>query len=168
MKKKKQAKVKVKDFDSMTVSQVMEKDVQYVRLKTKGDVIASLTIEGFGAVSSVEAGEAAGEDQRVLPVTPQKVQGLPDRTRRLVLKTRGHLHTEPLSLKPEQTLNVLHGTTIVKAGYVCRVVGLCWEGVGKEQLLPTPWTERSGVPPARGWDQTSRRGARRGGRSSGR
>ena len=58
MKKKKQAKVKVKvkDFDSMTVSQVMEKDVQYVRLKTKGDVIASLMIEGFGAVPVVENG----------------------------------------------------------------------------------------------------------------
>lgn len=44
---KKAKVVKVKDFDSMTVSQVMEKEVQYVRLRTKGDVIASLMIEGF-------------------------------------------------------------------------------------------------------------------------
>lgn len=54
MKKKKKAKVKVKDFDSMTVSQVMEKEVQYVRLKTKGDVIASLMIEGSGPCRSWE------------------------------------------------------------------------------------------------------------------
>ena len=63
MKKKKKKKttkkvkaVKVKDFDSMTVSQVMEKEVQFVRMKTKGDVIASLMIEGFGAVPVVENG----------------------------------------------------------------------------------------------------------------
>jgi CBS domain-containing protein len=57
MKKTKKTKVvKVKDFDSMTVSQVMEKEVQSVRLRTKGDVIASLMIEGFGAVPVVENG----------------------------------------------------------------------------------------------------------------
>jgi len=54
--KKKGKVVKVKSFDSMTVSQVMEKEVQFVRLKTKGDVIASLLIEGFGAVPVVENG----------------------------------------------------------------------------------------------------------------
>jgi len=48
--------VKVKDFDSMTVSRVMEKEVQYVRLRAKGDVIASLMIKGFGAVPVVENG----------------------------------------------------------------------------------------------------------------
>lgn len=48
--------VKVKDFDSMTVGHVMEKEVQCVRLRTKGDVIASLMIEGFGAVPVVENG----------------------------------------------------------------------------------------------------------------
>lgn len=54
--RKKRKVVKVKDFDSMTVSQVMEKEVQCVRMKTKGDVIASLMIEGFGAVPVVENG----------------------------------------------------------------------------------------------------------------
>lgn len=48
--------VKVKNFDSMTVSQVMEKEVQFVRMKTKADVIASLLIEGFGAVPVVDNG----------------------------------------------------------------------------------------------------------------
>ena len=55
-KTKKVKVVKVKSFDSMTVSQVMEKEVQFVRMKTKGDVIASLLIEGFGAVPVVENG----------------------------------------------------------------------------------------------------------------
>jgi predicted transcriptional regulator len=56
MKTKKIKVVKVKDFDSMTVSKVMEKEVQFVRMRTKGDVIASLMIEGFGAVTVVENG----------------------------------------------------------------------------------------------------------------
>ena len=44
-----------KDFDLMTVKQVMQKQVQSAHLKTKGDVIASLMIEGFGAVPVVDA-----------------------------------------------------------------------------------------------------------------
>ena len=56
-KKRKKAKTsKVKDFDSMTVSQVMEKDVQSVSLKMRGDMIATLLIEGVGAVPVVEKG----------------------------------------------------------------------------------------------------------------
>lgn len=42
-------------FGEMTVKQVMQKQVQSARLKTKGDVIASLMIEGFGAVPVVDA-----------------------------------------------------------------------------------------------------------------
>lgn len=42
------------DFASMTVAQVMEEKVQSVHLRTKGDVIASLMIEGFGAVPVVD------------------------------------------------------------------------------------------------------------------
>ena len=44
-----------KEFDAMTVKQVMQKGVQSAHLKTKGDVIASLMIEGFGAVPVVDA-----------------------------------------------------------------------------------------------------------------
>ena len=40
----------MKGFGLMTVKQLMQKMVQSVHLKTKGDVIASLMIEGFGAV----------------------------------------------------------------------------------------------------------------------
>ena len=44
-----------KDFSEMMVKQVMQKMVQSAHLKTKGDVIASLMIEGFGAVPVVDA-----------------------------------------------------------------------------------------------------------------
>ncbi|MGH7146438.1 MAG: CBS domain-containing protein [Nitrospiraceae bacterium] len=44
-----------KEFGVMTVKQVMQKMVQSAHLKTKGDVIASLMIEGFGAVPVVDA-----------------------------------------------------------------------------------------------------------------
>ncbi len=56
MKKAKRTTIKIKDFDSMTVSQVMEKEVQFVPLKMKGHMIAALLIEGFGAVPVVEKG----------------------------------------------------------------------------------------------------------------
>ena len=46
-----------KDFASLTVKDVMEKQVQYAHLNTKGDVIASLMIEGFGAVPVVNGGQ---------------------------------------------------------------------------------------------------------------
>ena len=43
-----------KDFGVMTVKQIMQRWVQSAHLKTKGDVIASLMIEGFGAVPVVD------------------------------------------------------------------------------------------------------------------
>jgi CBS domain-containing protein len=46
-----------KDFASLTVKDVMETHVQYAHLSTKGDVIASLMIEGFGAVPVVNGGK---------------------------------------------------------------------------------------------------------------
>jgi CBS-domain-containing membrane protein len=44
-----------KEFGLMMVRQVMQKQVQAAHLKTKGNVIASLMIEGFGAVPVVDA-----------------------------------------------------------------------------------------------------------------
>ena len=55
MASKKQVRAaKPKEFSSLTVKQVMEKRVQSVHLRTKGDVIASLMIEGFGAVPVID------------------------------------------------------------------------------------------------------------------
>jgi CBS-domain-containing membrane protein len=53
--KKKARTDRKKDFGEMTARQVMQKMVQSAHLKTKGDVIASLMIEGFGAVPVVDA-----------------------------------------------------------------------------------------------------------------
>ena len=52
--RKKIGRDRKKDFGEMTVKQVMQKTVQSAHLKTKGDVIASLMIEGFGAVPVVD------------------------------------------------------------------------------------------------------------------
>ena len=43
-------------FSSLTVKDVMQKRVQFAHLDTKGDVVASLMIEGFGAVPVVNGG----------------------------------------------------------------------------------------------------------------
>ncbi len=111
--KKKQAKVK--DFDSMTVSQVMEKDVQYVRLKTKGDVIASLMIEGFGAVPVVENG--------------RKLTGIVSEHGLLAAIDDGHplatvsakdiMTANPYSVRPETTLGTL--VHVLRASDLVRV-----------------------------------------------
>jgi CBS domain-containing protein len=41
-------------FDALTAGQLMEKDVQFGYRRTKGDVLASLMIEGFGSVPIVD------------------------------------------------------------------------------------------------------------------
>jgi CBS domain-containing protein len=46
-----------KDFASLTVKDVMNKQVQFAHLKTKGDAMASLMIEGLGAVPVVNGGQ---------------------------------------------------------------------------------------------------------------
>jgi CBS domain-containing protein len=59
--KKRGTKKPAKDIASITVKEVMEKQVQFARLNTRGDVIASFMVEGFGAVPVVnDAKELAG------------------------------------------------------------------------------------------------------------
>jgi CBS domain-containing protein len=59
--KKRDTKKPAKDIASITVKEVMEKQVQFARLNTRGDVIASFMVEGFGAVPVVnDAKELAG------------------------------------------------------------------------------------------------------------
>jgi CBS domain-containing protein len=119
MKKTKKAKrgkvVKVKDFESMTVSQVMEKEVQSVRLRTKGDVIASLMIEGFGAVPVVENG--------------RKLAGIVSEHDLLAAVDDGHglgavsakdvMTSNPYSVRPETTLGTL--VHVLRASDLVRV-----------------------------------------------
>jgi CBS-domain-containing membrane protein len=119
MKKTKKAKrgkvVKVKDFDSMTVSQVMEKEVQSVRLRTKGDVIASLMIEGFGAVPVVENGrKLAGI------VSEHDLLAAVDDGQRLgAVSAKDVMTSNPYSVRPETTLGTL--VHVLRASDLVRV-----------------------------------------------
>ena len=119
MEKTKKAKrgkvVKVKDFDSMTVSQVMEKEVQSVRLRTKGDVIASLMIEGFGAVPVVENGrKLAGI------VSEHDLLAVVDDGHRLgAVSAKDVMTSNPYSVRPETTLGTL--VHVLRASDLVRV-----------------------------------------------
>jgi CBS domain-containing protein len=101
--KKKKAKVKVKDFDSMSVSQVMEKDVQYVRRMTKGDVIASLMIEGFGAVPVVENG------RKLIGIVSEHdlLVAVDDRHQLSTVTAKDVMTVNPYSVRPETTLGTM-------------------------------------------------------------
>lgn len=119
MKKTKKAKrgtvVKVKDFESMTVSQVMEKEVQSVRLRTRGDVIASLMIEGFGAVSVVENGR-----KLTGIVSEHDLLGAVDDGHPLgAVAAKDIMTANPYSVRPETTLGTL--VHVLRASDLVRV-----------------------------------------------
>ena len=115
-KKTKRAAVrKVTSFDSMTVSQVMEKDVQSVRMRAKGDVIASLMIEGFGSVPVVENGrKLAGI------VSEHDLLAAVDDGHRLgAVSAKDIMTANPYSVKPETTLGTL--VHVLRASDLVRV-----------------------------------------------
>ena len=119
MKKTKKAKrgtiVKVKDFEFMTVSQVMEKEVQSVRLRTKGDVIASLMIEGFGAVPVVENGrKLAG-----IVSEHDLLAAIDDGHRLGAVSAKDVMTSNPYSVRPETTLGTL--VHVLRASDLVRV-----------------------------------------------
>lgn len=95
--------VQKKDFSAMMVKQVMEKKVQSARLKTKGDVIASLMIEGFGAVPVVDAkGKLLGI------VSEHDLLAAMDDGHKLGVIAAGDVMTyNPYSVRPETTLPTL-------------------------------------------------------------
>jgi CBS domain-containing protein len=119
MKKTKKGKrgkvVKVKDFDSMSVSQVMEKDVQYVRLKTKGDVIASLMVEGFGAVPVVENG------RKLIGIVSEHdlLAAVDDHHQLSTVTAKDVMTANPYSVRPETTLGTL--VHVLRASDLVRV-----------------------------------------------
>ena len=114
-KTKKVKVVKVKDFDSMTVSQVMEKEVQFVRMQTKGDVIASLMIEGFGAVPVVENGRTlagiVSEHDLLAAVDDGRYLG--------AVSAKDIMTSNPYSVRPETTLGTL--VHVLRASDLVRV-----------------------------------------------
>jgi CBS-domain-containing membrane protein len=87
----------------MMVRQVMEKQVQAAHLKTKGDVIASLMIEGFGAVPVVDA-----EDRLLGIVSEHDLLGALDDGKKLGAVTASDIMTcNPYSIHPEAMLPTL-------------------------------------------------------------
>ena len=114
-KKKPSRKTPAKDFGSMTVKEVMEKKVQYVRLKTKGDVIASLMIEGFGAVPVVENGR-----RLTGIVSEHDLLAAIDDGHQLGRMTAGDIMTgNPYSVRTETTLGTL--VHVLRASDLVRV-----------------------------------------------
>ena len=113
--KKKAGSAKAKDFDSITVGQVMEKRVQFARLKTKGDVIASLMIEGFGAVPVVDGGRRLAGI-----VSEHDLLAAMDDGHELGRITAGDIMTgNPYSVRPETTVGTL--VHVLRASDLVRV-----------------------------------------------
>jgi CBS domain-containing protein len=106
---------KKKDFASMTVKQVMEKQVQFAHLKTKGDVIASLMIEGFGAVPVID-----GERKLAGIVSEHDLLAAIDDGHKLGAVTAGDIMTcNPYSVRVETNLGTL--VHVLRASDLVRV-----------------------------------------------
>ena len=91
------------EFGEMMVKQVMQKMVQSAHLKTKGDVIASLMVEGFGAVPVVDA-----DDKLLGIVSEHDLLAALDDGHRLGAVTAGEIMTcNPYSIHPEAMLPTL-------------------------------------------------------------
>jgi CBS domain-containing protein len=112
---KKVRAAKARDVSSMTVKQVMEKRVQSVHLRTKGDVIASLMIEGFGAVPVIDkTGTLVGI------VSEHDLLGAIDDGQSLGGLTAGEVMTgNPYSVRPETDLGTL--VHVLRASDLVRV-----------------------------------------------
>ena len=113
--KKKVRVVKKQDFVSMTVKDVMETQVQSVHLRTKGDVIASLMIEGFGAVPVIDKTRTL-----IGIVSEHDLLGAIDDGHRLGALTAGDIMTgNPYSVRPETDLGTL--VHVLRASDLVRV-----------------------------------------------
>ncbi|MBH0205832.1 MAG: CBS domain-containing protein [Nitrospira sp.] len=113
--KKRVRVVKKQDFVSMTVKEVMETRVQSVHVRTKGDVIASLMIEGFGAVPVIDK-------TRMLIgiVSEHDLLGAIDDGQKLGALTAGEVMTgNPYSVRPETDLGTL--VHVLRASDLVRV-----------------------------------------------
>ena len=112
---KKLRAAKGKDVSSMTVKQVMEKRVQSVHLRTKGDVIASLMIEGFGSVPVIDKTR-----KLVGIVSEHDLMGAIDDGQSLGGLTAGDVMTgNPYSVRPETDLGTL--VHVLRASDLIRV-----------------------------------------------
>ena len=116
MASKKQVRAsKPKEFSSLTVEQAMEQRVQSVHLRTKGDVIASLMIEGFGAVPVVD------KNRKLTGIVSEHdLLAAIDDGRSLGAVTAGEIMTgNPYSVRPETILGTL--VHVLRASDLVRV-----------------------------------------------
>jgi CBS-domain-containing membrane protein len=113
--KKVQRADKVKNFSAATVAQVMEKAVQFAHLRTKGDVIASLMIEGFGAVPVVN------EEKRLVGIVSEHdlLAAIDDGHKLDVVRAGDIMTGNPYSVRPETTLGTL--VHVLRASDLVRV-----------------------------------------------
>lgn len=106
---------KTNEFGTMLVKQVMKKQVQSARLTTKGDVIASLMIEGFGSVPVVD-----GQRKLAGVVSEHDLLVALDEGHQLGAMTAGDIMTgNPYSVRPETTLGTL--VHVLRASDLVRV-----------------------------------------------
>jgi CBS domain-containing protein len=114
-KKKKVPAVKAQDFSSMTVKEVMEEQVQSARLQTRGDVIASLMIEGFGSVPVID-----GKRKLAGIVSEHDLLAAIDEGLSLGALTAREIMTgNPYSVRPETNLGTL--VHVLRASDLIRV-----------------------------------------------
>ncbi|HMF86327.1 MAG TPA: CBS domain-containing protein [Nitrospiraceae bacterium] len=112
---KKARKGTKKDFGLMMVKQVMQKQVQAVHLKTKGDVVALLMVEGFGAVPVVDA-----KDKLLGIVSEHDLLAAMDDGHKLSAVAAGDIMTcNPYSIHPEAMLPTL--VHVLRASDLIRV-----------------------------------------------
>ena len=102
-------------FDRLRVADVMEKEVQFGHKETKGDVLASLMIEGFGGVPIVD------QKQRLLGiVTEFDLLGVLDTGKKLSDISAGQILThETVSVTPDTDLRTL--IYVLQTNHVIRV-----------------------------------------------
>ncbi len=113
--KNKTVKAGTTAFGDLLVKQVMETKVQSSGTKTKGDVIASLMIEGFGCVPVVD-----GAKKLIGVVSEHDLLGAMDDGQALgELKAADVMTGNPYSVRPETTLGTL--VHVLRASDLVRV-----------------------------------------------
>lgn len=102
-------------FVSLTVKDVMQKQVQYARLTTKADMVASLMTKGFGAVPVVNGGRRLAGI-----VSEHDLLAAIDDGHQLGRVTAGDIMTgNPYSVRLETTLGTL--VHVLRASDLVRV-----------------------------------------------
>ena len=104
-----------KFFDRLRVADIMEQEVQLGHEQTKGDVLASLMIEGFGGVPIVD-----GNQRLVGIVTEFDLLAVLDSGKKLSDISAGQIMTrEPISVTPHTDIRTL--IYVLQTNHVIRV-----------------------------------------------